>query len=50
MLANDAALAKTMLQNAQTQGYGSTPMFVGKTWSGGARRRPRSAPCWPTPT
>ena len=36
MLANDAALAKSMLQTAQSQGYGSTPMFVGKTWSGGS--------------
>ena len=36
MLANDAALAKTMLQTAQSQGYGSTQMFIGKTWNGGS--------------
>jgi protein-arginine deiminase len=36
LLANDAALAKSMLQQAQAQGYGNTQMFVGKTWSGGA--------------
>ena len=36
MVVNDAAMAKTMLQNAANQGYGNTPMFVGKTYSGGA--------------
>lgn len=36
MLAADSTMAVTMLQQAQQQGYGNTPMFVGKTWSGGA--------------
>lgn len=36
LLANDAALAKSMLQNAQNQGFGSTQMFVGKQWSNGS--------------
>ncbi len=35
LLANDAALAKSMLESAQTAGYGNTQMFVGKSWSGG---------------
>jgi protein-arginine deiminase len=35
LLANDAALAKTMLQQQQQAGFGSTQMFVGKSWSGG---------------
>jgi protein-arginine deiminase len=34
MLKNDATMAKTMLQQQQTNGYGSTPMFVGKYWTG----------------
>jgi protein-arginine deiminase len=36
MLANDATMAKNMLQAQQTAGYGGTNMFIGKTWSGGA--------------
>jgi protein-arginine deiminase len=36
LLVNDAALAKTMLENAQNQGFGSTQMFVGKQWSNGS--------------
>jgi protein-arginine deiminase len=34
MLRNDPTLAKTMLQTQQTNGYGSTQMFVGKYWTG----------------
>jgi protein-arginine deiminase len=36
LVMNDAALAKSMLQQYQSQGYGSTPMFVGMTWSNGS--------------
>ncbi len=36
MLVNDAALAKTMLQQAQSQGHGNTQMFAGKFWSSGS--------------
>lgn len=32
LLVNDATMAKTMLQNLSSQGYGSTSMFVGKYW------------------
>ncbi len=36
MLATDPVGAKAELQAAQAQGYGTTPMFVGKYWSGGS--------------
>jgi len=32
MLANDAAMAKSMLEDAQDDGFGNTSMFVGKYW------------------
>ncbi len=36
MMVNDAAMAKTMLQQQKNNGYGSTQMFVGKYWSNNA--------------
>jgi protein-arginine deiminase len=36
LLANDAALAKQMLEDAQTAGYGNTQMFVGEYWASGS--------------
>lgn len=35
MLVGDATLGRTLLEQAKAQGFGSTPMFAGKFWSGG---------------
>lgn len=34
LLADDPTLGKSMLEQAKQQGFGGTPMFVGKFWSG----------------
>jgi len=36
LLANDAALAKQMLEQHKSNGYGNTDMFIGKYWSNNA--------------
>ena len=34
LMVGDSTLGRTLLEQAKAQGFGSTPMFVGKYWSG----------------